>query len=271
MTDDQQFFGPGLTEGMERAVAEGLLRHRNGAWFFCDSGFPAAKIGLRSTTGEQYTIVEEETGDIVGTEGAETAFSALHPGAVYLHMGDNYLVTELDIDKHIALVRPFWDTYHTLPRRETDTRILSESLRIAHGPLSLHLGEIIVTSRVIAFQKKRLGSDEVLGTEELDLPAQEFVTEAMWFTIPAELLSAESDLLRLPGAIHAVEHALIALLPALRHVRPLGYRRAVHAGAQSDGAAHHLHLRRPCGRGGHIPAGLRAFPRVGARLLEVGA
>jgi len=213
MTDDQQFFGPGLTEGMERAVAEGLLRHRNGAWFFCDSGFPAAKIGLRSTTGEQYTIVEEETGDIVGTEGAETAFSALHPGAVYLHMGDNYLVTELDIDKHIALVRPFWDTYHTLPRRETDTRILSESLRIAHGPLSLHLGEIIVTSRVIAFQKKRLGSDEVLGTEELDLPAREFVTEAMWFTIPAELLSAESDLLRLPGAIHAVEHALIALLP----------------------------------------------------------
>ncbi len=213
MADDQQFFGPRLTEGMDRAVAEGLLRHRNGAWFFCDSGFPAAKIGLRSTTGEQFTIVEEDTGDIVGTEGAETAFSALHPGAVYLHMGDNYLVTALDVEKHVALVRPFWDTYYTLPRRETDTRILSESLRVAHGQLSLHLGEITVTSRVIAFQKKRLGSDEVLGTEELDLPSREFVTEAMWFTVPAELLSAESDLLRLPGAIHAVEHALIALLP----------------------------------------------------------
>ncbi len=68
--------------------------------------FPAAKIGLRSTTGEQFTIVEEETGDIVGTEGAETAFSVLHPGAVYLHMGDNYLVTDLDLEKHIAWCVP---------------------------------------------------------------------------------------------------------------------------------------------------------------------
>jgi DEAD/DEAH box helicase domain-containing protein len=35
----------------------------------------------------------------------------------------------------------------------------------------------------------------------------------MWFTIPPELLSSQEDLVRLPGAIHAVEHALIALLP----------------------------------------------------------
>ena len=213
MDDDRRFFGPRLAEALERGEEEGLLRHSNKAWFFSDSGFPAAKIGLRSTAGEQYTIVEEETGDIVGTEGAETAFSALHPGAVYLHMGDTYLVTELDLDNHVALVRPFWDTYHTLPRRETDTRILSESLQVTHGPLSLHLGEIAVSSRVVAFQKKRLGSDEVLGTEELDLPNQEFVTEGLWFTIPLESLATESELLRLPGAIHAVEHALIALLP----------------------------------------------------------
>jgi DEAD/DEAH box helicase domain-containing protein len=66
---------------------------------------------------------------------------------------------------------------------------------------------------VVAFQKKRLGSDEVLGTEELDLPKQEFVTESMWFTLPPELFSSDEDLLKLPGAIHAVEHALIALLP----------------------------------------------------------
>jgi DEAD/DEAH box helicase domain-containing protein len=213
VTDDSRFFGPELPEALERGVAEGLLRHKSGAWFVCDSGFPAAKIGLRSTAGEQYTIVEEETGDIVGTEGAETAFSALHPGAVYLHMGDTYLVNSLDLENRVALVRPFWDTYHTLPRRETDTRIVSERLQTTHGPLSLHLGEIVVSSRVVAFQKKRLGSNEVLGTEELDLPTQEFVTEAMWFTIPAEMLSSEGDLVRLPGAIHAVEHALIALLP----------------------------------------------------------
>ena len=211
--EDRAFLGERLAESLGRGVAEGLLRHEGEAWFSTDTDFPAGKIGLRSSAGAQYTIVEEETGDIVGTEGAEQAFSALHPGAVYLHMGDTYLVTRLDLDAHTALVRPFWDTYHTIPRREADTRILDESRQTTYGPLSLHLGEIAVSTRVIAFQKKRLGSDEVLGTEELDLPTQQFVTEAMWFTIPAELFPSQEDLVRLPGAIHAVEHALIALLP----------------------------------------------------------
>jgi DEAD/DEAH box helicase domain-containing protein len=213
LAEDEKFFGPKLATSLERGEAEGLLRHKNGAWFFSDTGFPAAKVGLRSTVGRQFTIVEEETGDIIGTEGAETAFSALHPGAVYLHMGETYLVNSLDLDEHVALVRPFWDTYQTHARRETDTRIISDDLQTTFGPLTLHLGQISVSSRVVAFQKKRLGSDEVLGTEELDLPTQEFVTESLWFTIPVELLTDERELPRLPGAIHAIEHALIALLP----------------------------------------------------------
>jgi DEAD/DEAH box helicase domain-containing protein len=128
-------------------------------------------------------------------------------------MGDNYLVNSLDLDSRTALVRPFWDNYHTLPRRETETRILSEDLRTTQGPASLHLGRISVSTRVVAFQKRRLGSEEALGTEELDLPQQEFVTEGMWFTLPLALFPQREDLVRLPGAIHAMEHALIALLP----------------------------------------------------------
>ncbi|HLA81097.1 MAG TPA: DEAD/DEAH box helicase, partial [Thermoleophilia bacterium] len=107
LAEDEKYFGPRLAESLQRGAAEGLLRLKNGAWFFSDTGFPAAKVGLRSTIGEQYTIVEEETGDVVGSEGAETAFSALHPGAVYLHMGDTYLVNRLDLDARVALVRPF--------------------------------------------------------------------------------------------------------------------------------------------------------------------
>ena len=213
LPDDERFFGPGLGNALERGAADGFLRPKAGAWYYSGADFPAGAIGLRSTIGAQFTIVEDDTGDIIGTEGAENAFSTLHPGAVYLHMGDTYLVTDLDLDGRLALVRPFWDTYHTQARRESDTRIVREDLQVACGPLGLHLGEIVVTSRVVGFQKRRLGSEEVLGTEELDMPTQEFVTESMWFTIPPELLPGESDLLRLPGAIHAIEHALIALLP----------------------------------------------------------
>ncbi len=213
LPDDACFFGTALQGALERGVEEGCLRVKSGAWFYSGADFPAAVISLRSAVGEQFTIVEEDTGDIVGTEGAETAFSMLHPGAVYLHMGDTYLVTRLDIDEHLAVVRPFWDAYHTQARRESDTRILHEDLCQTCANVTLHLGQISVTTRVVGFQKKRLGSNEVLGSEELDMPAQEFVTESMWFTIPAELLQTEAQLLRLPGAIHAIEHALIALLP----------------------------------------------------------
>jgi DEAD/DEAH box helicase domain-containing protein len=210
---DGEFFGPGLPAALEQGVSDQVLRARGDSWFYRGTDFPAGKIGLRSAAGMQYTIVEEDTGDIVGTEGAETAFSALHPGAVYLHMGDAYLVTSLDLESHTALVRPFWDNYQTLPRRETETRIISEELRSDCGHVTLHLGQIAVSTQVVAFQKKRTGSDEVLGTEELDLPKQEFVTESMWFTLPLEMFPQPEDLVRLPGAIHAVEHALIALLP----------------------------------------------------------
>jgi DEAD/DEAH box helicase domain-containing protein len=211
--DDSRFFGDGLLRALEAGVDQGLLRTRGQRWFYAGTDFPAAKIGLRSTVGAQYTIVEEDTGDIVGTEGAETAFSALHPGAVYLHMGDTYLVNSLDLESRTALVRPFFDNYHTLPRRETETRILSDDLQCDLGRVSLHLGQIAVSTRVVAFQKKRTGSDEVLGTEELDLPRQEFITESMWFTLPLEMFPRPEDLASLPGAIHAVEHSLIALLP----------------------------------------------------------
>ena len=218
LTDDERFFGPGsAATPWSRGAADGFLAPEARRLVLLAA--PASRRRRSACvrpSAQQFTIVEDDTGDIIGTEGAETAFSALHPGAVYLHMGDTYLVTDLDLDGRVALVRPFWDTYYTQARRETDTRILRRrpaGRRAAHSASTW--AEIVVSSRVIAFQKKRLGSDEVLGTEELDLPTQEFVTEGMWFTIPPELLPDESDLLRLPGAIHAIEHALIALLPLL--------------------------------------------------------
>jgi len=210
---DSTFFGLNLPAALQNAEASQVLRRRKDRWYPTDTKFPAGKINLRSTAGGEYAIVEEDTGDIVGTEGAENAFAALHPGAVYLHMGDTYLVTRLDIDKRIAFVRPFFGSYYTVPRRDTQTRILAERLHDSLGSVRLHLGDIAVTTRVTAYQKRRAGSDEVLGAEELDLPPRQFVTEAMWFTIAPELLLSAESIAGLPGAVHAIEHAMIALLP----------------------------------------------------------
>jgi DEAD/DEAH box helicase domain-containing protein len=193
----------------------GGLRRGFDSWFVTGSSYPAADISLRSSSPDQFTIVDADAGDIVGTQEADTALSFLHPGAVYLHMGESYLVQELDIERRVALVHRFFDNYYTHPRRETNTEILSEEARERFGPLTLHLGTVVVSNQVIAYQRKRVGSDEVLGIEELNLPIQHFVTEGLWLTLPLDLFTDERSLRRLPGALHAIEHALIALLPLL--------------------------------------------------------
>ena len=214
--EDAEYFGPGLSDAANRVVREtgGLMKGFE-TWIVTGSGYPAAEIGLRSSSPEQFTIMDIDGGDIIGTQEADTAFSFLHPGAVYLHMGESYLVQELDIDRRVAKVRRFFDTYYTHPRRETNTEILSEEAHERYGPLSIHLGTVVVSNQVIAYQKKRMGNDEVLGVEELDLPVQHFVTEGLWLTLPLELIPDDRTLRRLPGALHAMEHALIALLPLL--------------------------------------------------------
>lgn len=212
---DAEYFGPGLEEAAERLLMDGRLARRTGGWAIRGASYPAADISLRSSSPDQFTIVEEDSGSIVGTLEAEAAFSFLHPGAVYLHMGDSYLVTSLDIEPRVAVVRRFHGTYYTQPRRQSSIEILTQDLDDSFGPLRLHLGRLSVTSQVIGFQRKQVGSDQALGSEELELPAQHFVTEGVWFSIPLELAPREKDLPRLPGGLHALEHALIALLPLL--------------------------------------------------------
>jgi DEAD/DEAH box helicase domain-containing protein len=78
----------------------------------------------------------------------------------------------------------------------------------------LFLGGVDVTSQVVSYQRRRIGSGQVLGTFPLDLPPRQLRTAAVWFTVSPEALDragvAEADV---PGALHAAEHAAIGLLP----------------------------------------------------------
>jgi DEAD/DEAH box helicase domain-containing protein len=71
-----------------------------------------------------------------------------------------------------------------------------------------------VSNRVLAYERRRLSSNESLGIFELDLPPLHLITQALWFTIPnAVLAEAGIDPARIPGSAHAAEHAAIGLLP----------------------------------------------------------
>ena len=80
------------------------------------SDHPSAKVSLR-TTGSAVAIVEGASGAVLGLMEESRAHSSAHPGAIHLHQGEQYLVTDLDLDHGVALVRPFNGAYYTQAKR----------------------------------------------------------------------------------------------------------------------------------------------------------
>jgi hypothetical protein len=53
---------------------------------WCGKGWPTHGVGLRTGGGRAYRITTEQD-ELSGTVDGGRAFSAVHPGAVYLHQG----------------------------------------------------------------------------------------------------------------------------------------------------------------------------------------
>ena len=213
---DDETLGEGWRERAETLVGSGHLRKARAGYALRDSGFVAGAIGLRSASADAVTVIDADSGELIGTVEAERAFSTVHPGAVYMHMGRSFEVRELDVENRRAIVQPFSGDWYTQPRKETDIYIERlASQRDALG-CKLHFGEVAVSEQVIAFQRKRLGDHEAFDFVALELPEQSFRTQALWYVLPDELAGPQA----LPpevqlGALHASEHLQIAVLPLL--------------------------------------------------------
>jgi DEAD/DEAH box helicase domain-containing protein len=210
---DCLLFGDSTDDVASELVARGDLRPRAGRLYWARRHRPAHRVTLR-WAGEPFSIVEREEGRLVGTEDGGRVFTNLHPGAVYLHRGDSYVVVDLDIDRNTAWVEPFGGDWYTMAKEDLDLTIVAEDAHRAVGDVGMSLGAVRVTSQVVAYQKRRIGSRELIGTEVLDLPRQDLLTRAFWYVIPEDVLRrAAIDPSRVPGTVHAAEHAGIAMLP----------------------------------------------------------
>ncbi|HVN62089.1 MAG TPA: DEAD/DEAH box helicase [Gaiellaceae bacterium] len=198
---------------LERAAILPGLKKTPAGWAYGGRDYPAANVGLRSATAEAFTVVDATDGSVLGIVERERAYSTVHEGAVYLHLGDSYLVTALDHAARTALVEPFRGPWYTQAKRETTTAIV-EPLRVERRcGLELSFGSVSVTEQVVAFQRKSISGGETIETVPLDLPATTFETEAVWYLPEPEQLEGLTEMPRLLGTLHAAEHSMIALLP----------------------------------------------------------
>ncbi len=195
-------------------VDAGYLRRRTRGWFWTRRDRAADLADIRSSGGPPVRIVEGSTGRLVGTVDAGSAHAAVHRGAVYVHLGETYLVESLDLEESVSVVNLARPDYSTSPREVTDIRIVSADVEEPWGEAALSFGSVEVSSQIVAFLKKRSATGEVLGEEPLDLPPRHLCTKAVWWTLTgAQLDRSGVDRRDVPGAAHAAEHASIGLLP----------------------------------------------------------
>ena len=106
--------------------------------------------------------------------------------------------------------------YYTQPKAEKLLEILDVRHSQRIGEVGHHLGALRVETHVVGYQKRKLRTREVIETVYLDFPPTVFETEGIWLTIPDGVLDrAGIDHHTAPGALHAAEHAGIALMPLM--------------------------------------------------------
>ncbi len=201
-----------------RAIVDGLtrtrvLRRRPDGWYWPRLQRPTDTVTLRGA-GQTLRIVDAGTGRVLGTVEWERADRIVFPGAVYVHQGEPHVVTQLDEDSLAVVVTPGDPGWTTHPRSVGSCTIGAPTRPPVwrHG-VGLAVSEVTVTNRVVSFLRRR-SDGVVLGEHRLDLPERSVDTVGVRLTFAQSAVNAaELTPARLAGALHALEHLSLGLLP----------------------------------------------------------
>ena len=130
--DDTETLGP---EALRRAAVLPELESTPAGFVWKGRDTPAARFSLRSGDRDSFTIVDAATGSVLGLAERDRAYSTVHEGAIYLHLGEQYLVRELDGVTRTAVVEPARVDWYTQVQKDTQTAI-EQPLRADVSPVS---------------------------------------------------------------------------------------------------------------------------------------
>ena len=208
--DDAAVLG---AEALRRAAELPELEHTPAGYVWKGRDYPAARVSLRSGDAEAFTVVDGETGSLLGLVERDRAYSTVHEGAVYLHLGEQYLVESLSFEDRVAVVRAASVDWYTQAKKESETTIASSERVNARLGVELNFGSVSVTEQVVGYARKAVRDGSTIDVVPMLMPETTFETEAIWFCPEGAHLEGLEQMPKLLGALHAAEHSLIALLP----------------------------------------------------------
>eukprot|EP00300_Choanocystis_sp_HF-7_P002296 c11765_g1_i2.p1 GENE.c11765_g1_i2~~c11765_g1_i2.p1 ORF type:complete len:490 (-),score=78.74 c11765_g1_i2:16-1275(-) len=146
------FHYPCLQSSLNEARESGVIVVKNQEVFCVKGKSPAKSISLRNVDPTTFELIDERTGVAIETTDRYMAFLRVHEGAVYMHQGESFVVTELDLAGNKAKLRRRTTDYFTrvqdhgrvIIQTRTAARHLTE---LPHAPL-LTYGNILYTKSV---------------------------------------------------------------------------------------------------------------------------
>ena len=210
--DDVALF-PDLGEIIPVLLNAQELKSLAGRFSWAGPAFPAGDYSLRNMDRTRYKLIiypsmehlrnvqEKRKGSLFNgkeiTEMDESqAFHELHPGAVYLHDGEQYEVLKLDLVSRTALAVPFYGNYYTVPSGTEDTRILQTFQKETFKRIKKCFGDINVNEVISMYKKLQFHNHQNLGYVSLTRPLQkDYDTESTWIEIPENIVDTYQRLL----------------------------------------------------------------------------
>jgi DEAD/DEAH box helicase domain-containing protein len=175
-----------LFEVLNYLVEAGILHQSNHKYFWKNINYPAEKISLRSTSQDRVLLETDE--GIIGEIDKNSAYWMIHPGAIYLHEAQPFLVEILDLENNVSHLKPFQGDYYTEPKSETTVQLLQVQEQRSVSGANIYVGEILVTNHVVGFQKINWQTREILTEHTLDLPPTNLQTTGYWLNITQEAI-----------------------------------------------------------------------------------
>ncbi len=212
--EDTKYWGDELEDALIRCELKGrLVKDIDRNLWLSKRRNPHLSVNIRST-GEGFTIFDRITGHAIGTIDGVRALKECHPGAIYLHRAIQYEIQCIDISKKDIIAIETNAQYFTRPLIEKETEIIEVDQTKKINNFVVRKGKLKVTERVIGYEKRRIQGQELLGVYPLELPPNIFETKGVWIEISGKIKeNIEKQKLHFMGGIHAIEHAMIGMLP----------------------------------------------------------
>jgi len=218
---DREYFDASFPDLVSDLESRGVLERRNAdvgtRWTYDGGGSPQHEMSLRTIDDREIDLLDRRRNEVIATLPFADGLRDAHPGAIYHHQGRTYEVVDLDLGRDVAELSTTHADYYTRVLHDKAITVeedRAETVLSSRDDVTVRFADVTTRKRITGYERRDRRSGESLGRESLDLPETALETSALYFTVPPpvedDLRAAEGSF---EGAIHAAEHAMIALFP----------------------------------------------------------